>query len=160
MYTAEFWVLVSFVIFVGIVVYMRVPAQLAEALDARADRIARELEEAQRLREEAQSLLAEYEMKRKEAAALAEEIIAQAKREAANEAEDARRKLKEMIERRIRLAEQKIAQAEAQALKDVRSMAADLAVAAATGLVAERAKGERGKTLVDQSIEALKGRLN
>lgn len=160
MYTAEFWVLVSFAIFAALIVYLRVPSKAAEALDARAARIARELAEAQRLREEAQALLADYERKRKEANQLAEEIVAQARRAAASEAEDARARLQEMIERRTRLAEQKIAQAEAQALKDVQAAAADLAISAATGIVGERAKGEEGRKLVDQSIDALKGRLN
>lgn len=160
MFTAEFWVLASFLIFVAIIVYLKVPGQLGKALDDRAARIAKELDEAQKLREEAQALLAEYEKKRKEAGQLAEEIVAQARREAANEAHDARIKLKETIERRTRLAEQKIAQAEAQALKDVRAAAADLAVAAATSILGARSKGEQGRKLIDQSIASLKDRLN
>ncbi len=160
MFTAEFWVLASFIIFVAIIVYLKVPALVAKTLDDRAARIAKELDDAQKLREEAQALLAEYEKKRKEAGQLAEEIIAQARREAANEAQDASLKLKETIERRTRLAEQKIAQAEAQALKDVRAAAADLAVAAAASIVGEQAKGEQGKKLIDQSIASIKGRLN
>lgn len=158
--TPEFWVLVSFLIFAGIIVYLKVPAIVTSALDERAARIARELEEAQRLREEAQALLAEYEKKRKEATGLAEEIVAQAKREAETEAVEARRKLAETVERRTRLAEEKIAQAEAQAVKEVRAAAADLAVAAATHIIGERSRGAQGAKLIDQSIAALKGRLN
>jgi len=160
MYTAEFWVLVSFAIFVGILLYMKVPSKASSALDERAARIAKELAEAQRLREEAQALLAEYEKKRKEAGKLADDIVAQARREAESEAVEARRRLEETIERRTRIAEQKIAQAEAQAMKDVRAAAADLAIAAATGIVSERAKGEEGRALIDQSIAAIKGKLN
>jgi len=56
---AEFWVLIAFIIFFGIVFYMRVPAQVTGALDARADAIKKELDEARLLREEAQALLAD-----------------------------------------------------------------------------------------------------
>jgi F-type H+-transporting ATPase subunit b len=160
MYEAEFWVLISFLIFAGIVLYLKVPALLGRALDARAARIAKELEEARKLREEAQALLAEYQGKQREAAKLAEDIVAQARRDAEAEAAEARRKLAEMVERRSKMAEQKIAQAEAQALKEVRAAAAELAIAAATRIIAERAKGPEGARLVDQSIAQIKSRLH
>ena len=90
----------------------------------------------------------------------AQSIIAQAKADADEYAAETRRKLSESIERRTRQAEQKIAQAEAAAVKDVRNAAVDLAAAAATGLIAEAAKGAKGADLVAQSIEAVKARLN
>jgi F-type H+-transporting ATPase subunit b len=160
MFEAEFWVLVSFLIFVGLIVYLKVPAMVASALDQRAARIARELEEARKLRKEAQALLAEYEGKRKEASKLADDIVAQAKREAEAQAEDARRKLAEMVERRSKLAEQKIAQAEAQAVKEVRGAAADLAIAAASRIIAAQTKGPEASRLIDQSISQIKTKLH
>ena len=72
------------------------------------------------------------------------DIIAQAKREAEAFAHEARAKLSETLERRSRQAEQKIAQAEAQAVKEVRNIATDLAVAAAGHLIGDAAKGADG----------------
>jgi F0F1-type ATP synthase membrane subunit b/b' len=72
---ATFWALVGLVIFLGIVVYVKVPGMIAKALDKRADKIRNELEEARKLREEAQALLAEYQKKRKEAEKEAAEIV-------------------------------------------------------------------------------------
>lgn len=158
--TAEFWVLVSFVLFIGLLVYLGVPGRVAAALDARAHRIAKELDEARKLREEAQGLLAEYERKRRDAEKEAEAIIAQAEEDAEAFAAETRRKFSEMIERRTRLAEDKIAQAEAQAVKEVRATAADLAVAAATRIIAEEVKGAKAAKLVDDSIAALQERLH
>ncbi len=158
--TPEFWVAVSFVLFAGLVIYMGVPGKLTAALDARSERIANELAEANRLREEAQALLSEYQHKRKEAEAEAASIIALAKSEAEAYAAETRRKLAETVERRTRMAEQKIASAETLAVKEVQSAASELAIAAASDLIAEEAKGAKGAKLVDDSIAALKTQLN
>ena len=156
----EFWVAVSFVIFAGLLIWKGVPGLVARSLDARAERIKRELEEAQKLREEAQELLASYEHRREEAEKEAEEIIIQARAEAENYATEARRKLEESLKRRSQLAEDKIAQAEAAAIKDVRATAADIAVKAATAIIAKQATGSRADKLIDQSIKLVKSQLN
>ena len=62
----DFVVLVSFLIFIGILFYFKVPAMIGGLLDKRAATIKSELEEARALREEAQTLLASYERKQKE----------------------------------------------------------------------------------------------
>jgi F-type H+-transporting ATPase subunit b len=62
-YEPEFWVAVSFFIFIGVLVYLGVHKKVANELDARALRISKELEEARRLREEAEKLLADNRRK-------------------------------------------------------------------------------------------------
>jgi F-type H+-transporting ATPase subunit b len=62
-YEAEFWVAVSFFIFIGVLLYLGVHKRVASALDARALRIGKELDEARRLREEAERLLVDYRRK-------------------------------------------------------------------------------------------------
>ena len=119
--TATFWALVALVIFLGVVVYIKVPGMIAKALDARADKIRNELDEARRLREEAQQLLAEYQQKRKEAEKEAADIVAAAKREADMLVGEAHKKTEDYVARRTALAEQKIAQAERDAVNEVRA---------------------------------------
>jgi F-type H+-transporting ATPase subunit b len=154
------WVAVSFVLFIGLGVYLKVPAMLAKMLDERADKISKELAEARRLREEAQALLAEYQKKRSEAEKDAANIVAQAKIEAEAYSVETRKKLAETIERRTKQAAQKIAQAEAAAIKEVRTTATEAAIAAASKLVGEAVQGTKGTKLIDESIAAVKGRLN
>lgn len=156
----RFWVLVAFLIFVGLVLFYRVPAMIGKMLDDRAEAIRKELDEARRLREEAQALLADYQKKAREAETEAKTIIDQAKTEAETLAAEARKSLAENIERRSKLAEEKIARAEAQALSEVRSTAVDTALAAAERMLQTRASGATGTTLVDEAIRDLKGRLN
>ena len=158
--TPEFWVLVSFVLFIGLIVYLKVPGKVTAMLDERAERISRELDEARKLREEAQGLLADYERKRRDADKEAEAIIAQAREEAEAFAVETRQKLVGMVERRGRMAEEKIAQAEAQAIKEVRAAAAELAIAAATRIISDEVQGAKADQLVDASIADLKDRLH
>lgn len=158
--TAEFWVLISFLLFMGILVWKGVPALIGKALDNRAAAIRAELDDARRLREEAQQLLADYQRKTREAEDEAKSIVEAAKREAESVAAETRKALAEQVERRTKAAEEKIARAEAQAVADVRAAAVDLAVKASEGILKAKLAGEAGASLVDTAIRDLKGKLN
>ena len=158
--TPEFWVAVSFFLFLGAVFYFGVHKKLASALDARAAAIAKELDESRRLREEAEKVLADYRRKQGEAAKEADGIIALAAKEAEALAAETRRSVKEHFDRRMKLAEDKIARAEADAIREVRTIAVDAAVAAAQTLIAEKLTPDRAEKLVSESIDSLKSKLN
>ena len=157
---ATFWVGAAFVLFVGILVYLKVPGMLTGALDERAKKISNDLDQARELREEAQVLLATYQRKQRDALKEAEEIIAHAKEEAMREAEQAEKKLEEAIARRQQAALNKIALAEAQAENEVRDTAIEIAIAAATAVVAQQVRGDRADALVDTAIQELRRHLN
>ena len=127
----EFWVAVSFFLFVGTVIYLGVHKKIATVLDARAAAIAKELDEAKRLREEAEKVLADYRRKQGDVAKETQAIISLAAKEAEILAAETRRSMKESFERRMKLAEDKIARAETEALREVREAATDAAIAAA-----------------------------
>ena len=131
-----------------------------ESLDARSTRIKSELDEARKLREEAQALLAEFVSKGREAEKEAEAIVASAKAEAERLAAEAKTRMEEFVARRTKMAETKIAQAEAQSLADVKSAAADAAVAAAERILSVSAKGQTAEELVKRGIEDVKSKLN
>jgi F-type H+-transporting ATPase subunit b len=157
---ATFWALVGLLIFIGIIVYVKVPGMIGGALDKRADQIRNELEDAKKLREEAQQLLAEYQRKRKEAESEAESILSAAEREAAVLREDAKAKTEEYVSRRTAMAEQKIRQAEADAINEVRASAVDLAIVAAEKLIASKVDSKVSGELFKASLGDLKARLN
>ena len=157
---ATFWAFMGLLVLIGIMIYVKVPQRIIEALDNRAATIRTQLDDARRLREEAQALLAEYQRRRREAESEAEDIVNQARREADAIAADAREKMQDYIERRTRGVEQRIAQAEAQAIAEVRGRAVDVATAAAARILAERAEGDAGRALIDSSITAVRKNLN
>ena len=158
--TPEFWVAVAFLFFCGLLVYYKVPALVGKTLDDRAAGIAKELDEARRLREEAEALLAEYKGKTRAAEDEARSIVEQARREADALTAETRKSLAESLERRTKLAEDNIARAEAQAITDVRSAAVDTAIAASRRILEAKATPGEGAALIDQSIRDLKSKLS
>ena len=152
MFEAEFWVAVAFVIFVGVLGYFGVHRLLLKGIDDRRDRIKVEFDEAHRLKAEAEALLAAYRRKQHEAEDEARAIVASAKAEAERLAIEAEAKLEEFVARRTKMAENKISQAEAQALADVRSAAADAAVAAAEALLTRTVKDKVADDLIAKGI--------
>ena len=157
---SSFWAFVGLIIFLGIIIYIKVPAMVTKALDGRAEKVRNELEEARRLREEAQAVLADFRRKTQSADDEAEAIIAQAKSEAERMTAETEAALDDMIARRTAAAEARIAQAEAQALGEVRARATDLAIAASEKLLADQAKGAAAADLIDKSIADVKTRIN
>ena len=154
----EFWVLVAFILFVGFMVWKARKA-IVGGLDARAARIRAEIDEAQRLREEAQALLAEYQKKQREALGEAEAMVKQAGEESKRLAAKAEIELAAALKRREQQALDRIAQAEAQALSEVRNLAADLAVAATQKILVEKLDPAQAAGLVSQAIAELPRRL-
>jgi F-type H+-transporting ATPase subunit b len=156
----EFWVGVGFALVIGLFIYLRVPKLLATMLDARSAAIAKELDDAKKLREDAQSLLAQYRRQSAEVEKEAGAILTEARAEAERFAAEARASLAAQIERRAKYAEQRIAQAEAQAIAEVRALAADAAIGAAEKLIAARLDDKRAADLVKRGIEEIPSKLN
>ena len=155
-YEPEFWVAVSFFIFIGVLVYLGVHKKVANELDARALRISKELEEVRRLREEAEKLLADNRRKLGDVVTEVDNIIALAARQAETLAVETRQSLKQHVERRIKLAEEKIARAKMEAVRELRNDAVDVVIAAAQNLIAAKLTPNRAKKLVSESTKALK----
>jgi F-type H+-transporting ATPase subunit b len=156
---AENWVAVAFICFLGLLAYLGAHRKIIEAIDRRQARIKAELEQARRLREEAQALLGEFQRKAQDAEGEAEAIIAGAKAEAERMASEAKSRAEDFVARRTKMAETKIAQAEAQAVADVRSAAADAAVAAAEKILRGVAKGKVAEDLLARGIEDVKAEI-
>ena len=157
---ATFWAMIALFIFLGVVIYLKVPGMLGKNLDERATKIRSELDEARKLREEAQTVLAEYQRKRKEAESEAEEIISAARHEAEVLSAQARKKTKEFVDRRTAMAKNKIAQAESEALSDVKSAAVEIAISAAEAIIASKVTGASANKIVKGSIAEVKSQFN
>ncbi len=156
----DFVVLLAFILFIGILVYMKVPGKLTGMLDSRATGIKSDLEEARALREEAQTLLASYERKQKEVQEQADRIVASAKQDAQLAADEAREDLKKSIARRIASAEGQIASAEASAVKEVRDQAVTIAIQAARDVIAKQMTADEGNKLIDDAIAQVDAKLH
>ena len=156
----EFWVAVGFVILLGVFVYVGVHRTVLTTLDHRRDRIKAELDDARRLKQDAAKLLAEYQARHASAEKEAQDIITQAKAEAERIATEAKAKMEDFVARRTKTAEGKIALAEAQAIADVRSAAANAAVAAASAIMSQSVKGSVADDLLAKGIAEVRQKLN
>jgi F-type H+-transporting ATPase subunit b len=156
----EFWVLVATIVFLVITWKVGGFRQLTVALDARAGRIQRELDEATVLRQEAQALLADYQKKQVEAQAEAEALLVSARAEAERFKAESVAKVQDFVARRTRMAEQKISLAEAQAVADVRSAATDAAIAAATTILSGQIATGSGTGLMTSALAEVKAKAN
>jgi F-type H+-transporting ATPase subunit b len=156
----EFWVAVSFVLFVAIA-GKKIFQGLTKMLDDRSALIARTLGEAEALRAEAQKARAEAEKALADSAVLAADMLVQAKKEAEYLTRAAAEQREASIVRREQLAAERIVQAEKAATRQVRDMAVDVAMAATRAVLREQVGDEgKAKALLDGAIAELPKRLH
>ncbi|MDD9878644.1 MAG: F0F1 ATP synthase subunit B [Magnetovibrio sp.] len=155
-----FWVLVSFVMFVAVLVYLKVPGMVTGALDKRAEKIKSDLDEAEALLTEAQDLLASYQKKQREAADEAEKIKAAAREEAKRITDHGQERLAQSLERREKLAMDRIAQAEAAAVDAIKAETVDIAIDATRELLATKLTDAKADAMIGDAIKDLPKQLN
>ncbi|GGH38997.1 F-type H+-transporting ATPase subunit b [Cribrihabitans marinus] len=156
----DFIVLIAFLVFIGVLVYFKVPTLIGGMLDKRASGIQSELDEARALREEAQTLLASFERKQSEVQSQADAIVKAAREDAALSAEQAKKDLEVSIERRMAAAEDQIASAQSAAVKEVRDKAVAIAVAAAGDVIAKQMSAADANKLIDAAIADVDAKLH
>jgi len=152
------WVLFSTLIF-AVIAYVKGKKPLLNLLDSRSARIKHDLDEAARLKAEAQALLTDYQQKHRDAVATAQKIIDGAQESVTQMQKDAEQKLSDSLKRREAQLLERIARAEASAVQELRSQAADIATNAAHKLLVDTL-GKGDARLIDAAIGELPARLN
>lgn len=160
LHNTNFIVLIAFLVFIGILVYFKVPAKVTDLLDARARQIKAELEEARALREEAKALLSTFERKQKEVKEQSDRIVAAAKSEAEAAATQAKADLAVSVARRVAAAEEQITAAETSAVRAVREQAISVAVSAAGEILAKQMTAESAAASIDAAIAQVEAKLH
>ena len=150
----HFWVAMAFFVVVLIVIKAGYN-KIVHLLDARGITIRKRLETARRIREEAHALLAEYQRKQRDAMQESQDIIARAKNEAAKLKVQAAAELEHRVATAERHALERISAAEEQAKREVRNVAIEVAVAAATRVMEDRLSAAQSNALIDRAIADL-----
>jgi F-type H+-transporting ATPase subunit b len=156
--TAPVAIALAMLVVIGIMLWKKVPAAIAGALDSKIALIRDQLAEAEALRKEAEALKAEYEAKSASADKDREALLERARHEADEIVAKAKTDAEALIGRRTRMAEDKIAAEERSAVEQLRATAADAAAKAAARLIAERHDAATDAKLVDQAIKEITGR--
>ena len=132
---ATFWVAVSFFIFVGGLIYLKIPQKINNSLINQINEIKKELDEAKKLKVEAQNLLSDYENKIDKSKKEAQKIVALAKKESEKTILEKTQQFHQLIENKKKNAEQKIIQIKEDALKDIKNISIKISIEAVEHLI-------------------------
>ena len=125
---ATFWVAVSFFIFVGVIVYFKVPQKIDDSLNESIKKIKESLDNAEKLKDEAKNILSEYESKVSKSKEEIKNLISSAKNQAEKNIIKTNEDFHKVIENRKKSAEEKIKQMKIQAIRDVKNSSVDIAI--------------------------------
>ena len=123
---ATFWVAISFIIFLGGLIYLKIPQKINEALEIKIKETKNELEEAEKLKDEAKNLLSNYENKLNQATKETLRIMNDAKKENEKNLIDTTEKFYQLIDNKKRMLNEKINQMKQDALKEVKNSSIEI----------------------------------
>ena len=156
---ATFWVAVSFFIFLGGLVYLKVPQIISTYLSDKIDEIKKEIMEAEALKKESKNLLSDYENKITKSQKETKEIIDKVKRESENAILEKTKKFYLIIEERKKNTEQKIIQMKENAIKDIKNTAIKISIDSIEQLVKTSVDKNKLENIYTKSLEQAKTAL-
>ena len=127
---ATFWVAISFFIFFGVLIYLKVPQKINNLLTDQINEMKKELNESERLKFEAKNLLSNYENKIDKSKKETREIINLAKKYSEKNILEITEKFHQLIENKKKNVEQKIIQMKENALKDIKNISVKISMEA------------------------------
>ena len=129
-FDATFWVAVSFVLFLGVLLYFKVPQKIFTSLDESINKIKKDIEEAEKLKEEAKNILSDYEARLDKSKVEIDFMIKNAKKESETNIIKTNDQFHKIFENRKKMAEEKIKQMKLQATKDIKNYSVEVAIIA------------------------------
>ena len=125
---ATFWVAISFFIFLGILVYFKIPQKVKSALDENITNIKNQINEAEKLKEEAKNILSEHEKKISNSKAEVKSMINKANEDSEKNIIRTNEEFHRLMDNRKKNAEERIKQMKNQALKDIKNTSLRIAI--------------------------------
>ena len=156
---ATFWVAISFFIFFGVLIYLKVPQKINNSLNDQIKEIKKELDEAEKLKVEAKNLLSDYENKIDKSKKEVQEIINLAKKDSEKTILERTEKFHQTMESRKKNTEQKILQMKENALKDIKNISVKISMEAVEHLIKNSIDKSKLEKLYTKSLEQAKTEL-
>ena len=153
---ATFWVTISFFIFLGILLYFKVPQKIRETLDQNILKIKDEINEAEKLKEDAKNILIEQEKKISNSKKEVNEMISKANDEAERNIIKSNEEFHKLMENRKRNAEERIRQLKNQAMKDIKNASIKIAIESVEKLIKNSLDKSKLDKIYSSSIEETK----
>ena len=156
---ATFWVAVSFVLFIGLLIYFKIPQKVNEILNQLISNIKNEINESEKLRNEAKTLLDNSQSKLDSASEETNKIIEQSKKDSENLVIEINEKFHKSAEIKKKLAETKITQMKEAALKEIKDTSIKIAVDSVKKIISTSVDKNKLDTIFEKDLEKAKVEL-
>tara|TARA_B100000242_G_scaffold253511_1_gene195879 strand:- start:235 stop:732 length:498 start_codon:yes stop_codon:yes gene_type:complete len=153
---ATFWVTISFFIFLGILVYFKVPQKVKETLEQNILNIKNQINEAEKLKEDAKNILSENEKKISNSKNEVKNMIVRANEEAEKNIIKTNKEFHTLMENRKRNADERIRQLKNQAIKDIKNASVNIAIESVEKLIKNSLDKSKLDKIYSSSIEEVK----
>ena len=156
---ATFWVAVSFFIFIGVLIYFKIPQKINDILNNNITSIKNEVDDAESLKEESKNILSEYEKKISNAKTEVKQMLDAAIDHAERNVLKANEEFHVQIENRKKNTEDRIKQIKNQALKDIKNASVKISIQAVEVLLKNSLDKNKLNKIFTTSVEETKSAL-
>tara|TARA_B100001769_G_scaffold188941_1_gene150019 strand:- start:51 stop:548 length:498 start_codon:yes stop_codon:yes gene_type:complete len=158
-FDATFWVAISFIIFFGALIYLKVPQNVNNLLSKMITDIKNEIDESEKLRAESKKLLDEAQMKLNSAKIESEKIMQESKGETERFVIEMNDKFHKSSELKKSLAETKISQMKDNAIKEIKDTSINIAVESVKKIITTSVDKSKLDNLFNKNLEETKKEL-
>ena len=158
-FDATFWVAISFIIFFGALIYLKVPQNVNNLLSKMISDIKNEIDESEKLRAESKKLLDEAQMKLNSAKIESEKIMQESKGETERFVIEMNDKFHKSAELKKSLAETKISQMKDNAIKEIKDTSINIAVESVKKIITTSVDKSKLDNLFNKNLEETKKEL-
>ena len=156
---ATFWVAISFFLFFGLLIYLKVPQKINNSLTDQINKMKQELDEAEKLKVEAKNLLSGYENKIDKSKKEVTMIINVAKKDSEKAILEKTKKFHQIMENKKKNAEQKIIQMKESALRDIKNISVKISMEAVELLIKNSVDKNKLEKLYTNNLDQAKTSL-
>ncbi len=156
---ATFWVAVSFVIFFGALIYLKIPQKISQILDKMISDIKNEIDESEKLRTEAKNLLDNAQKKLDTAQTVGNEILDEAKKDSDKLVIELNDKFHKSSEIKKNLAEIKIGQMKEAAIKEIKDASIKIAVDSVKKIISTSVDKSKLDAVFQKNLDETKEQL-
>ena len=156
---ATFWVAISFVLFIGLLVYFKIPQKVNKILNQLIVNIKNEIDESEKLRNEAKTLLDNSQKKLDSASDEANKITDQAKKDSENLVIEINEKFHKSAEMKKKLTETKINQMKETAIKEIKDTSIKIAVDSVKKIISTSVDKNKLDKIFEKDLEEAKTEL-
>ena len=153
---ATFWVAVSFIIFFGVLIYLKIPKKINDLLSKIISDIKNEIDESDKLRSEAKILLDNAQNKLNTAESVSKNILEEAKKDSDRLIIEMNDKFHKSSEIKKNLAENKITQMKEAALKEIKDASIKIAIDSVKKIITTSVDKSKLDNIFNKNLEETK----